>query len=85
MFFIANKKFINIRLSIQSHMYYLRLPRGIPANLKISIVLLILIVLVGTAGFQILEGVDSITSLYWTIVTVATIVYGDVVPHTMGG
>ncbi len=66
-------------------MYYLRLPRDIPANLKISIALLILVVLVGTAGFQILEGVDSLTSLYWTIVTVTTIGYGDVVPYTIGG
>ena len=46
---------------------------------------MILVVLVGTAGFQILEGVDPITSLYWTIATVSTIGYGDVVPHTIWG
>lgn len=66
-------------------MYYLRLPLGIPANLKASIALLLLIVVIGTAGFHFLERADLITSLYWTIVTVATIGYGDVVPQTMAG
>lgn len=66
-------------------MYYLRLPRGIPANLKASIALLLLIVVIGTAGFHFLERVDIITSLYWTIVTVTTIGYGDIVPQTVGG
>ncbi len=66
-------------------MRYQRLRREIPASLKRSIALLILIVMVGTAGFHFLERVDIITSLYWTIVTIATIGYGDVVPHTMGG
>jgi voltage-gated potassium channel len=66
-------------------MDYLRLPSGIPGNLKTSIALLLLIVMIGTAGFHFLERADLITSLYWTIVTVTTIGYGDVVPHTMGG
>lgn len=66
-------------------MYYRKLRSGIPASLKRSIVLLILIIMVGTIGFHYIEQVDIITSLYWTIVTIATIGYGDVVPHTMEG
>lgn len=66
-------------------MYYLRLPGGIPANLKISIALLLLIIVMGTTGFYFLEKVDLITSLYWTIATVATVGYGDVVPKTIVG
>ncbi|TRZ87211.1 MAG: hypothetical protein D4R88_09675 [Methanosarcinales archaeon] len=66
-------------------MYYQKLRKGIPASLKRSIVLLILIITFGTAGFHFLEGVDLITSLYWAVVTIATIGYGDVVPHTMAG
>jgi len=66
-------------------MYYLRLPGGIPANLKASIALLLLIIVIGTTGFFFLEKVDLITSLYWTIVTVTTIGYGDVVPKTIVG
>lgn len=66
-------------------MYYLRLPGGIPANLKTSIALLLLIIVIGTTGFYFIEKVDIITSLYWTIVTVTTIGYGDVVPKTIVG
>jgi len=66
-------------------MYYLRLPGGIPANLKTSLALLFLIIVIGTTGFYFLEKVDLITSLYWTIVTVTTIGYGDVVPKTIVG
>ncbi len=64
---------------------FLRLHKEIPANLRTSIILLFLIILIGTIGFSSLEKVDFITSLYWTIVTVATIGYGDVIPHTLGG
>ncbi len=66
-------------------MYYFRLPRGIPYNLKASIALLLVIITVGTAGFHFFENADLITSLYWTIATITTIGYGDVVPHTVGG
>jgi len=66
-------------------MYYLRLPGGIPANLKASIALLLLIIVIGTTGFYFLEKVDPITSLYWTIATVTTVGYGDVVPKTILG
>ncbi len=66
-------------------MYYFRLPRGIPDNLKTSIALLVLIVMIGTAGFHFLESADLVTSFYWTIVTITTLGYGDVVPQTIGG
>jgi voltage-gated potassium channel len=66
-------------------MYFFRLYREIPDNLKASVVLLFLIVLIGTVGFHFLEEVDFFTALYWTVVTVATIGYGDVVSHTLGG
>jgi voltage-gated potassium channel len=41
--------------------------------------------LIGTVGFHLLEKVDLFTALYWTIVTISTIGYGDVVPHTLEG
>ncbi|VVB91115.1 Calcium-gated potassium channel MthK [uncultured archaeon] len=66
-------------------MYYFRLERGIPDNLKISVALLFLIIVIGTSGFHLIENVDLISSLYWTVATVTTIGYGDIVPHTTGG
>jgi voltage-gated potassium channel len=63
----------------------LQLYKKIPANLKVSIILLFLIILIGTIGFHFLEKVDFFTALYWTIVTISTIGYGDVVPQTLGG
>ncbi len=66
-------------------MYYLRLPGRIPYNLKASIALLLLIIVISTAGFHYFENVDLFISLYWTIATITTIGYGDVVPHTVVG
>ncbi len=70
---------------IISFTYFLRLYKEIPTNIKTSIILLSTIILVGIVGFHLLEKVDLFTALYWTIVTVATIGYGDVIPHTLGG
>lgn len=72
-------------MKIISFTYLFRLYREIPVNLKTSIILLFLIILIGTTGFHFLEKVDFFTALYWTIATVSTIGYGDVVPQTLGG
>lgn len=65
--------------------YLLGLYKEIPSNLKASIILLFIIILIGTFGFSLLERVDLFTAIYWTIATIATIGYGDVVPTTIGG
>ncbi len=57
----------------------MRLPlllKEIPSNLKASIGLLFLIVLLGTIGFHFLEGASLFNSLYWTVVTIATVDMG---------
>ncbi len=41
--------------------------------------------LIGTLGYSILEGYDLANALYLTIITVATVGYGDMVPVTPGG
>ncbi len=51
----------------------------------IVVLIFIAITIIYTAAFQILEGKDILTSLYWTVITMATIGYGDVTPQTAGG
>ncbi len=44
-----------------------------------------LVIVAGVAGFSLLEGFSLFDSLYFTIVTVATVGYGDLHPATPGG
>lgn len=46
---------------------------------------LVIIVLLGTLGYHLLEGWHWFDSLYMTIITLATIGYGEVHPLTWGG
>jgi voltage-gated potassium channel len=43
------------------------------------------ITVVYTLSFEIVEGKDALMSLYWTVITMATIGYGDVTPQTTAG
>lgn len=47
--------------------------------------LAVLIILVGAMLFSIVEGISFGTALYWSIVTGATVGYGDITPHTTAG
>ncbi|MBW1998859.1 MAG: NAD-binding protein [Deltaproteobacteria bacterium] len=61
--------------------------RGIWLRLKFSVLVFLLVLLVGTAGFRLLE--PSIKSLldsfFFTLVTVTTIGYGNITPQTLPG
>jgi voltage-gated potassium channel len=50
-----------------------------------SLAALLLIVLTGMLGYNLLEGWDLFDSLYMTIITLATIGYSEVHPLTFGG
>lgn len=50
-----------------------------------SIVLSILLMLAGTAGYMIIEGWSTLDALYMTITTLATVGYGEVHPLTTWG
>lgn len=63
----------------------LKLLKDLPSNLRASITILLVVLLSGTVGFHLLEGAGFVTSLYWTVATITTIGYGDVVPQTPEG
>ena len=51
----------------------------------IAVAALALITAIGTAGFMLLEGLPIGDAVYLTVMTLTTVGYGDVVPHTAGG
>ena len=54
-------------------------------RIRTYLVLLVSVTLLGVAGFTVLEGFSPFDSLYLTIVTIATVGYGDLHPVTAGG
>lgn len=54
-------------------------------RLQIAFMALLLIIVIGTLGFQWLEGFGYFESLYLTIVTLSTVGYGDIYAHTWQG
>lgn len=57
----------------------------LPTRLKISTALFFLILMTGIAGFMTLENLSFSDALYLTVVTISTVGYGDIVPHTPAG
>ncbi len=54
-------------------------------RLKILLTVLLVIMVVGTAGFIIIEKKSIVEAAYFIIVTVATVGYGDIHPATQLG
>jgi hypothetical protein len=54
-------------------------------QLRISVALLLGVTIAGIAGFMILEGLSFIDALYFCVVTLATVGYGDIHPMTTAG
>ncbi|RPJ53132.1 MAG: two pore domain potassium channel family protein, partial [Methanobacteriota archaeon] len=54
-------------------------------QLRISVALLIGVTIAGIAGFMILEGLSFVDALYFCVVTLATVGYGDIHPVTAAG
>ncbi len=61
-----------------------KLKAGKNRLLQIAVVVLLLAVLFA-ALFMYFENVDFYTAFYWAVITMATIGYGDVTPHTEAG
>ena len=54
-------------------------------HVLVALLLLLLVVIAGTAGFMYLEGLSPFDSLYMTVVTITTVGYGDITPRTFYG
>ena len=54
---------------------------------RVSILLAVLfgLIIIGTAGFMITEGLSFGDSLYFTVVTISTVGFGDIYPFTTAG
>jgi len=54
-------------------------------RLRIYIALLAAVIICGTIGLIIVEGLHPFDALYFVIVTIATVGFGDISPHTVPG
>ncbi|MDD1671774.1 MAG: potassium channel family protein [Methanomicrobiales archaeon] len=57
----------------------------VPFRIQAYLLSLAAIILVGIPGFMVLEGLSFVDALYFCIVTIATVGYGDIHPVTNGG
>ena len=49
------------------------------------IIIILIVILAGTIAFYNIEGWSFFNSLYFTSITMSTIGYGDMTPHTVAG
>ncbi|MHB8767053.1 MAG: potassium channel family protein [Deferrisomatales bacterium] len=54
-------------------------------RLRLFLAVQVAVFAAGTGGFMALEGLSLVDALYFTVVTVATVGYGDITPATDGG
>jgi voltage-gated potassium channel len=54
-------------------------------GLELSLLLLLALLLVGTLGYILIEGMDLVEALYMTVITITTVGFGEVRPLSSGG
>lgn len=54
-------------------------------RLRVALLILLMLVIIGTGGYHLIEGLNPLDSLYMTIITLATVGYRELSPPTPGG
>jgi voltage-gated potassium channel len=54
-------------------------------RLQVYLAILLSVIVIGVIGFIFLEGLSPLDALYFIIVTLATVGYGDITPYTQAG
>jgi voltage-gated potassium channel len=62
-----------------------RAPRMRDSSLIDALLLAVIMIVIGTVGYALIEGWSLVEALYATIITITTVGYGDMVPTTAGG
>ena len=58
--------------------------KGFFKRITFLLVALVAVIAAGTFGFMYLQKLAMLDAFYYTIVTIATVGYGDIVPNTVG-
>ncbi|HET7233168.1 MAG TPA: potassium channel protein [Longimicrobium sp.] len=70
----------------RNRMHAIRVQLGDPMRqFQLSLVLLLFVLVVGTVGYRLIEGLHWIDAAYMTVITVATVGFGEVEPLTQAG
>lgn len=54
-------------------------------RLRVFIIALLAVLVLGVAGFMLLEGLSFMNAVYFTVITIGTVGYGDIHPVTAAG
>jgi hypothetical protein len=54
-------------------------------RLRVYLIIFLTVLLIGTVGFMLVEQLSLLDALYFTIVTMGTVGYGDIAPQTQAG
>ena len=54
-------------------------------RLQIFLIALAAVLVIGVAGFMLIEGLSFTDAVYFTVTTIGTVGYGDISPHTLLG
>jgi voltage-gated potassium channel len=58
---------------------------GVRFRLQVFLIALAVVLAVGVVGFMLIEGLSFVDAVYFTVITIGTVGYGDIAPHTALG